>query len=169
MGMAWFTSVTETGCLNCRPNFDIASLYVPAGTSIISSCSPTTRSINSHSVAQRVRKFCCARRLNLFDESTHRNQAALKPGRSIGDEKTRNKNCKSPKCSSSNSWEMGMKTNLIAEWEKKNGDVVWITLEYFKGRLRLEISANIIGTGPIFVPPNGVLISLPNDYAILKK
>ena len=62
-----------------------------------------------------------------------------------------------------------MKTNLIAEWEKKNGDVVWITLEYFKGRLRLEISANIIGTGPIFVPPNGVLISLPNDYAILKK
>ena len=31
-----------------------------------------------------------------------------------------------------------MKSNLIAEWQKNDGDVVRITLGYFKGRLRLD-------------------------------
>jgi hypothetical protein len=32
-----------------------------------------------------------------------------------------------------------MKTRLIAEWPKNNGDVIRITLGFYKGRLRLDI------------------------------
>jgi hypothetical protein len=34
---------------------------------------------------------------------------------------------------------MKMKTHLIAEWPKKNGDLVRITLGFFKGWLRLDL------------------------------